>query len=325
MRVVLKANKLDEYFNTIKEVSGLSLVKISNQVNVSPRTLNDWRRGIYSIPLEVVKVFELKYNVKVPHKTEYIDERIIKANAGRIGGIKRYKIYGNPGTIEGRKKGGLNSLKTHRLKQTKFKTLKLFPILQESKKLSEFFGIMIGDGGMSNNQLIITLNSLEVQYIEYVSSLILKLFQQKPALYKRENITQIVLSSKDLVNKLHAKGLLIGNKIRQNVGIPVWISNNNHYVFYCLRGIFDTDGCIYQDTHTYKGKTYKNVCLAYTTYSQVLFNNIVDTLRKNDLNPVISSKNRVGLRRKEEVIKFFNYFKPANQKHLQKYKNFLEE
>lgn len=325
MRVILKANDTNEYFNAIKKVSGLSFIKISKDLNVNPNTFKDWRRSIYSIPETIISKLEHKYKVKVPNDVKYISDQELKVKAGRNGALSRYKKYGNPGTAEGRKKGGLNSLKTHKLKQTRFKTLKLFPTLQESESLSEFFGIMIGDGGMSSNQLIITLHSYEIQYIKYVSKLTQQLFQQKPALYKRDNITQIVLSGKDLVNKLHAKGLLIGNKIKQHVGIPLWILNNNYFLPYCLRGIFDTDGCIYQDTHVYKGKTYKNVCLAYTTYSHVLSKHIVGVLKKNDFNPVLSSKNRVALRRKEEVIKFFDHFKPVNQKHLQKYKIFLEE
>ncbi len=38
-----------------------------------------------------------------------------------------------------------------------------------------------------------------------------------------------------------------GSKIKQKVGVPVWIKENISYTKECLRGLFQTDGSIYLD------------------------------------------------------------------------------
>lgn len=52
--------------------------------------------------------------------------------------------------------------------------------------------------------------------------------------------------------------------------------------------------------------------------------NIFDTLREFDFFPTVSTKNRIMLRKRNDVINFFNLVKPNNKKHLVRYALYLK-
>lgn len=124
----------------------------------------------------------------------------------------------------------------------------------ESKELAEFIGIMFGDGSMNtynnkgniNSAISIAGNSInDKEYLtKYVSNLIKKLFNITPQVYFKKNQNTMCLSigSKGLVNFLQTKGINKGKKLQ--LKIPDWISSNEEYMKYFIRGITDTDGCI---------------------------------------------------------------------------------
>lgn len=62
----------------------------------------------------------------------------------------------------------------------------------------------------------------------------------------KRNCTDISCYSNKLEGFLgwKAKG---GSKYEQKVSVPTWIRTNKKYTIYCLRGLFETDGCIYYD------------------------------------------------------------------------------
>jgi len=64
------------------------------------------------------------------------------------------------------------------------------------------------------------------------------------------NVVRILLSRVELVRHLHNLGLKIGNKVKQLLDIPDWIKVNPEYSKVCLRGLIDTDGCVFR--HNYK-------------------------------------------------------------------------
>lgn len=75
------------------------------------------------------------------------------------GGISRMKKYGNPGTKEGRRLGGLHSAAQHSKKPSGFKTLQILKKPKQSEDLAELLGILFGDGHLSHYQASITTNS----------------------------------------------------------------------------------------------------------------------------------------------------------------------
>jgi hypothetical protein len=78
----------------------------------------------------------------------------------RKGGMVTYKKYGCiPGwTREASRRGGLESIKSHTKRGTGFFTFKTIFLPKYSSRLAEFFGIILGDGGIADGQVIITWN-----------------------------------------------------------------------------------------------------------------------------------------------------------------------
>ncbi len=94
---------------------------------------------------------------------------------------------------------------------------------KKSVELAEFVGIIMGDGGITQRQVTVTLNyKTDKEYITFVKNLIKKLFWLEPALYKRKNqsIINIVISRTRLVSFCESVGLKIGNKLTQKLDIP---------------------------------------------------------------------------------------------------------
>src|SRR3989338_1776785 len=107
-----------------------------------------------------------------------------------------------------------------------------------SSQLAEFFGIMMGDGGINNLwQVTITLNSIkDANYSTYISALCKRLFGILPVLRKRKNRNALVVSlaSISIVDFLVDNGLLRGNKLKQGLRIPEWILGNKSYRRACI-------------------------------------------------------------------------------------------
>lgn len=293
---------------------------------VSTRTFRDWQRGKYSIPEKVFLFLQEKYKGILRLNPRVIEESVIKSKNGKKGAQVRYKKYGNPGTKAGRVKGGQRSVVVQQHKHTKFKILKRFSTIKKTTKLAEFIGIMLGDGGMTHYQARVTLHRHDdYNYAQYIKTLCFVLFNEYPTISTRKNIVELVLSGKALVNHLNTLGLVTGNKIIQHIAVPTWVYERPRWVKSVLRGIFDTDGCVYQDTHNISGRSYASIGVAYTSYSLNLQRDIYKSLQSLGLSPTRSTKNRIMLRRKEDVKKFFTIVQPRNIKHIIRYKRFLEE
>ena len=100
-------------------------------------------------------------------------------NKARLGGLRRVELYGNPGTPEGRSKGGRRVCEFFRLhpdlaRQEGFVTLKKIKKPPRSVELAKFIGIMLGDGGIrSKYQFTISFNyKTDREFAEHVVRLI---------------------------------------------------------------------------------------------------------------------------------------------------------
>ncbi|MEK7140843.1 MAG: hypothetical protein AAB815_03600 [Patescibacteria group bacterium] len=159
----------------------------------------------------------------------------------------------------------------HTLKYPKKSHRKKVTLPKYSVYLAEFFGIMLGDGGINNPwQANITLNAVkDDEYAKYVFGLCKKLFGVEPAIRKRKTTNALVISlaSMSVVNFLVVNGLPRGNKLKAGLKIPKWILRKRSYRKACIRGLVDTDGCMFVHVHRVRGKTYRNIGLSFTSYS----------------------------------------------------------
>lgn len=126
--------------------------------------------------------------------------------------------------------------------------------LNENKKLQSYIvGLAIGDGNLSNPngravRLRITCDKKYPLLTQRIfNSLKLLLPDNRVSKIDRDGgCMDISVYSNHLENILgwKANG---GSKFLQKVSMPDWVKENNNYKINCLRGLIETDGCIYHD------------------------------------------------------------------------------
>jgi hypothetical protein len=190
--------------------------------------------------------------------------------------------------------------------------------------LAEFIGIAMGDGGMSQYQVRVSLNTTDdSSYIQFVSGLMCDLFEVAPALYQdsNDNVTDLVISRKVLVDYLHNLGLPIGDKIRNGLDMPDWIKESQTYAIACVRGLIDTDGCVFTHRYSVKGKSYAYKKLSFTSASPPLLETVYEILSCWEMKPRMGSNHDVRLESSADVRKYFELIGSHNPKHLRRYEN----
>jgi hypothetical protein len=102
--------------------------------------------------------------------------------------------------------------------------------------------------------------------------------------------------------------------------IPDWIKNNEQYSIACVRGLVDTDGCVFIHRYKVNGKIYVYKKLAFTSYSDPLLCSVFAILKKNGLNPRLAQRRDVRLDSVNDMKKYFKIFSSHNLKILKQYK-----
>ncbi len=259
-----------------------------------------------------------------------VDSRA-QINKARLGGLRRIELYGNPGTAEGRSKGGKKTVSLFRkspllAKKRGFIIRKEIKYPEKSLALAEFIGIMLGDGGLpGNHQIKVSFNvKTDSEYASYICKLIRKLFLINYHIHRRRksNGADIVVSSSNLVDFLVRQGLRTGHKVKNQICVPAWINEKLEYQKVCLRGLMDTDGGLYLHTYKSNGKTYTYLKLGFTNCSKPLLHFVFDVLKKLNYKPCLSSNN-LSICSESEVKKYFAEIGTTNPKHLNKFKDYF--
>lgn len=175
---------------------------------------------------------------------------------------------------------------------------------------AELIGIYMGDGNLGHyprcQYLRIYFNPRQKQYIEAVTNLLVKQFGKNPyEKYRRDaRVTFLEISLKDMSGYM---GFPTGSKIRNKIRIPSWIRISNNYTKACLRGLFDTDGCIYITGGKYR-------IINYTSHNYSMLEDIYNALKDLGFHPY-NRQSSVELGRIAEVERFFRLIKPRNNNH----------
>jgi transcriptional regulator with XRE-family HTH domain len=325
MRVQL-SEKNRAYLFTQLKIRWIGLAQIAAVTGVSIRTITDWKRGKYTIPAQKFEIIlDIAEIDKSSMAVNVLEDWWSNSDAGLKGATIRTQRHGLLGTPASRRLGGKNSYSKRMHKKGDIYTRNELIEPAKGALLAEFVGIMIGDGGVTKYQVTIALSSLvDEEYSEYVVELIEKLFGLRPKVSKRKNSNclVVVVSSVALVEFLVKNGVLQGDKIRQNLDIPDWILANNEYTKSCIRGIFDTDGCVFQERHIIKGKKYSY--LRWTTVSASIY--LRESIHKTLINLAFSPKMRnnrsVNLERSDDIERYFRLIGTSNPKHLSRFTSF---
>ena len=248
-------------------------------------------------------------------------------NGSSAGGTAVYKKYGHiGGDSEFRKKkwfewwNKIGKFKPHPI----INVTKSIKKPDYSPKLAEFTGIVMGDGGITKNQLTITLHHIDdKEYGKFVAKLMEKLFGVKPSIYhdSEDSVNNFVISRIKLIKFCTEKlGLKIGNKIKQQISIPDWIETNKKYQIACIRGLVDTDGCLVIHKYKVGGKQYCYKKLNFCSASKPLVKSVIGILKKFDFNPRLSHNGRnVWIDSQNEVKRYFKIIGSNNPKHKNRF------
>ncbi len=144
---------------------------------------------------------------------------------------------------------------------------------QITTDLAEEIGIHIGDGSMNiynngqDNKYSLRGHSLDdVQYYEnFINPLYRKLYNLNVRIRKWPDVIGFQVSSNALIQFKQKVGLPLGWK--SNIKIPSIITKDERFLAACIRGVFDTDGCI---SFEKKPPTYSYPRIIITNTSKLL-------------------------------------------------------
>lgn len=203
---------------------------------------------------------------------------------------------------------------------------------ESTPELSEIIGIMLGDGSLyldkkSKFHTVICFHKNETSYLKYVKNLFERYFHPyRFRIQELENEFFLMNVSKCIGKILILTGLKEGNKVKNKVEVPEWIFSNGGFIVNLLRGIFDTDGCIYRKYDNY-------VQIQFKFAGHALLKSVREALIKLNYSPTKIqkgyniSKGRIYwkfyLSRQSEVKRFFFEIKPANSKHTGRFSKII--
>ena len=196
-----------------------------------------------------------------------------------------------------------------------------YKTLNTNKELQSYvIGLSLGDGNLSNPngravRLRITCDRKYPLLIQRIfNSLKLLLPDNKVnIIYRDKNYLDVSVYSNYLEKLLgwKAKG---GSKFLQNASIPNWIKENYKYKISCLRGLIETDGCIYND------RGYK--MMMFSTVIPILANDVFGIINSLGFSPntyrIIRKTNKYNFNQKpiyrirlsKDVSNFLEIVKP---------------
>lgn len=332
MKYRLKTSKEEQkdFFRKIKISSGLGWDELGELCKISGRALRDWARAKYLPAYEASKILSNKFRINLPKGFKTLNPYwyITKENSKR-GAFARLQLYGPPGNLETRRKGGIISQQRRRSNPEKYRLLgckvrKIISPLQPSMELAEMCGILLGDGGITNNQIRVTLNSnTDIDYARFVRKLFNSVFKESPSVAKYGNVLDLTLSGVNLVEALEKIGLKRGNKVTNQVSVPEWILENHEYSKACVRGLIDTDGSVYYHHHVSHGFKFFNIGLTFTNHSLPLIHGVARILRDNKFSPSIMKEKKIYIYKLSEIKRYFEVIGTSNPKHLNRLNYYL--
>ena len=299
--------------------------QLARRFGVSSRTVRDWKRGKYRIPLRVLMEISRLAKVPIPGDVVMIDRTEHLRSAGAKGGAAVIAKYGHVGGDQQKRREAWQAWWEDDGRRRESKILykrKKIRYPRKSAQLAEFVGILMGDGGISARQVVITLHSeTDREFADYYRNLCSELFGVRPRIskIKRWKAINLAISRTDLVEYCNRLGLPIGDKIKQGLDVPAWIKENKAYSRACLRGLVDTDGSVFDHRYRVNGKQYTYKKLDFCTLSRPLLESAYKIFLANGMKPYIAQGKKLRLESKHDIKRYFRVIGSSNQKHLKRY------
>ena len=208
--------------------------------------------------------------------------------------------------------------------------LKRIKLPSKNAKLAEFIGVILGDGHISNHEKTYSIRIAghskdDKDYLKiYLAKLVEDLFHFKPSFHvgKSSNVIYLSIYGKELITFFSKMNLHPGNKVVNKSTIPNWIWEKDLYLKRCIRGLFDTDACIYKLLPhwpglfqiQFKNKNFKLIRDARKALIRLGF--IVSKLRKPNRDGLLM----LYITRKNEIKKYVHNIGFKNTKHQKRYR-----
>lgn len=165
---------------------------------------------------------------------------------------------------------------------------------------------------MKNNPILNeNLAELDVRYYEsFINKSLIKNFSYSGRLYHRkdDNTARFWINDKDVIKWFINNGMPVGSKTK-SIQIPSKIIKNRKLSIACLRGIFNTDGCVYRQY----SKIYKSQHKHYSNYAVI-------EIKSKSRKLILQIK--AILVREKNVFKFIKVVRPREY-HMERYKSII--
>lgn len=283
MRLIFSKGKqhelLQRYKNTCKAENWTD---VARNLRVSPNALKEWRYETASLPSRVYARID---------KPRRYEQWIIE---------KRKNTWGQA-------LGGVNSLEgRNRIR-----------VPENSPRLAEFFGIIMGDGNVYVNkkygvyQIRVACHPIqEQQYAQFVSNLLKTLFGLKASLTRRKLALYVDVNSRELADFLLEN--LPGLKTR--FSYPTWILDDPQCLKSFVRGLTDTDGSV----HRLSNKDPQTIRISFKNADKSLSLAYQKALLNLGFHPSKLIYRNIFLTRKEDTGRYLREIGFSNTKHLER-------
>jgi len=326
-RAFFPAGKQAEFLLQSKKSLGCTWEELAKICQTSVRNLSGWRQEKNSLALSALEGICKKRKIALSDSIRVRDAYWYTKKGASAGGRAVMEKYGKVGGDEAYRK---KKWREWWEREGKLKPLKITgPLPFEkpvfSEELAEFVGIMLGDGGISEHQMTVTLNSVtDKEYVKFVEMLVKELFDVPVTLYahKQALAVRIVISRTALIDYLvTVVGLEKGSKVRQQVDIPQWVKENRAYSLACVRGLIDTDGCTIIHRYLSKGKKYCYKKVGFTSRSYPLIQSVSNILLSLGIkHRIMQKKWDIRIEARKDVEEYFRVIGTSNPKHWKRYK-----
>lgn len=325
MRILLSKNSKELLFDYLLKIKNCSsLQDLSLKIKVPFKTLQNWKYENHRYLPESIVPEEL-----IP-KLEIIDRR--EDNWGKIkGGKITYSIilkkYGIDEIKKRQVNGGKKSIKLNRFKPVE----DIIHLDLTNEIFLEFYGALFGDGWLSRLKYKCkTINLIgfsgnakkDRPYFVYLQKNIKELFNRTGYLKERPkyNAIELTFNHKDLIKKLNEEiNFPIGQKYNLQIPKPI-LDLGSLKTNFILRGVFDTDGCLYFDK-TPVGRPYP--CISIVLKEHILIGQIKASLIQQGFKVQHRIRNNgaeeIKLKGLKQVNKWMKEIGSSNKRNLDKY------
>ncbi len=311
-RILLPEELREEFFEIIKSLLRLKSGKqLAKELSIDYSTFKNYRRGELTIPVHIFE--KLSAPLDEAQKQKFLSNaKFLDSNWGAIKGGKRgiavvRQKYGEEYLQMLRQKGGFaNPNRPHPV------TSKNIIVPEKiNAEIAGLLGVYLGDGTLTEYFMRISGDKrFDHNYFEYLSGVIKRNFGIASVILEVPSTNQLALQihSKKFVDFFRKNfNLKNGDKIRNQSKIPDFILADGELAKACLRGLMDTDGSF--------SRRSIYLCMAFTSYSPVLLNQVYELGLKSGYF-TYNFKGQVGSNSWPKIKKYFSEVGSSNLRHI---------